>query len=408
MNINSLFSITLRLVTIFSKFIFAGWMITNGKLGLYGEISIILAIISFLIYLFGLEFYYFIDRLVNENGLFNSHLIKLLPYIFICLSILSLDLFIDLDTILNHSGLNIGINSFILLVFLEGNAQELTRLLIAKGDIITANVLICFRVALWPIIVMFFSVLDIIKIIDIWLYTLLSLFFISIVCLFGCGGFSYNKIVCNLRDIFNNRKILFKMYCSNIAHRSIYSFDKVILLYFTNSSVVGIYSFNMNIIMALNSVWDASILSKNLSMFLKGCNNKYRAVFKKNLKFFLSVMLFIITGYLIISKIYYSLMGYMPEYISEKISSLIEVVDLKMMLMCFSVSFFIYVYQDLRNYLYALKSDHVLFWVNIYMPLIFFPIFIFTSWLFGWAGIFAYSLSYLVVSFLLYRRIKQC
>ncbi|KAB0460952.1 hypothetical protein [Vibrio kanaloae] len=408
MNINNLLSIALRLVTIFSKFIFAGWMITNDKLGLYGEISIILAVVYFLTYLFGLEFYYFIDRLVNENGLFNSHLVKLLPYISICLLILFLDLFINLDFILNYSGLNIGINSFILLVFLEGNAQELTRLLIAKGEIVTANILICFRVAIWPIIVMFFSVLDIIGIIDIWTYTLLSLFFISIFCLLGVGGFSFSKIFCNLRNIFKDRKILFKMYYSNIAHRSIYSFDKLILLYFTNSSVVGIYSFNMNIIMALNSVWDASILSKNLSMFLKGCNVKYRAVLKKNFTFFLSVMLFVIAGYLIISKTYYSLIGYMPEYISEKISSLIEVVDLKMILVCFSVSFFIYVYQDLRNYLYALKFDHVLFWVNIYMPLIFFPIFVFTSWLFGWAGIFAYSLSYLVVSFLLYRRIEQC
>ncbi|EKT4523073.1 hypothetical protein QEM13_002322 [Pseudomonas putida] len=261
-NVEKLINVGLRGATLVSKFLlvlFLAKFLAPAELGLYG---LIVASVSYALYLVGLDFYTYTTReIIKRNPGDWGDIIKSQVALSFCLYVV----FVPIISIAFGKGiLPISlIYWFFSLLVLEHLAQELNRILVALSAQLVASLVLFLRSGLWAIIavgLMFFDVkkqsLDFVLL--CWVVGGICACTVSLVYLAQKNSRGWNRAV-DWRWIKVGIYTAIPFLVSTLATRGIFTLDRYWLEHLTNLEVVGAYVLFMSVSNALVSFLDAGV-----------------------------------------------------------------------------------------------------------------------------------------------------
>ncbi|MEZ2863954.1 oligosaccharide flippase family protein [Proteus terrae] len=263
---NEIVTSSLRILTLISKFLFSIYLTKCYGINIVGIYGLTSSIISLFVYLAGCELYSILTPSYNKNSKIDSLLFS--NQIFFSIISTLLLSFTTLFIIIFYFSTYIYICVFIIIIIaFEIFQQEIYRILLIKGKVLTANIAYFIRNGLWCYIFIVFSYL---MNLDEKIITTSFLLTWGIVGLLGSIFsylvikrenvlFKYNNI--RKRLIVINLKKAFPIFLSSIFIRVIVTSDKIILGLLTNLHQVGIYTFFISIGNAYQALIDAGAIS---------------------------------------------------------------------------------------------------------------------------------------------------
>jgi len=281
-------NIFLRGITLISKLfliVFLAKLLPPEQIGVYG---LVIATISYALYLVGFDFYTFSTReivscdedqwpsMIRDQAVFS-----LIMYIVIFPSLLAVFIFDVLEW-----GI---VGWFYTLLVLEHISQELNRLLIAMGRPITASVVLFVRMGAWcfvaiALMLQFPMTRSLTTIWSAWLLGTLVSVFLAVFSLRHLNWKQTSQDPVNWAWLKNGARTAFIFFLGTIALRGIFTLDRYIMKYYVGLEILGVYVFFVLIGNGLYSLIDAGVIvfvyPKMVGAYRKGNFEEYR----KNIK----------------------------------------------------------------------------------------------------------------------------
>lgn len=296
----SIFNISLRAITLMSRFLlmfFIAKFLSPGSLGLYGIFS---TTILFSLYVVGLDFYIYSTRelIISERKTWGRFLasqfkLSLILYLFY-LPLMFLVFYYKFMPI------NI-FPYFVIILILEHLCQEIQRVLIAAQKPIVANIGLFLRNGFWPLLLIALYLfklvhVDIGLIFELWIFgdALAVLFYVYYLLKLNISGWRGKT---DWSWVVNGIKISLFFLVGTLALRFNSVSERYWMQYINGLELVGVYSFFIGINSIISSFIDAGVVSFLYPKMIKAKSDndseKYKKIRKK-----LSVQIFIWTGVL--------------------------------------------------------------------------------------------------------------
>lgn len=280
-------NIGLRGLTLVSKFIlifFLARFIEPAELGLYGLLTVT---IGYALYLLGFDFYTFTTREILKRsrdqwgGLLKDQ---------IALSLLLYAVFIPLLLLTFAFGLlpwSVAVWFFVLLV-LEHINQELSRLLIAISEQLTASVVLLFRSGLWGIVITVWMFLDpdvrtLHHVLAAWTVGGVLALILGVTKLSTLNISGWHKRV-DWQWIRKGLRIALPLLVGTLALRGIFTLDRYWFESLNGLDVLGAYVLYMGMTNALMSFLDAGVFAFKYPGLISAFHAKDDARFRHGMK----------------------------------------------------------------------------------------------------------------------------
>ncbi|PJE80508.1 hypothetical protein CI610_00476 [invertebrate metagenome] len=265
MNLNIIINVGLRSSTLVSKFallFFLAKFSTPETVGLYGLVTVT---VGYLLYLLGLDFYTYTTRemlstdnsnwpeiIKNQVGFFTVTYLLFLPCIYFLF-------FLDIlpkNIVLLFYGV----------LILEHITQELNRLLIAMGKVLTASWVLFFRSGLWCYIavgLISFKVFknDLVVVLTSWILGGAIATIIGLIILSKYDWRSVNWLRMDWKWIRKGLSVAGLFLLGTLCLRGIYTADRYIIQSLSGLAAVGVYTFYAGVSNAFSTFIDAVIIS---------------------------------------------------------------------------------------------------------------------------------------------------
>lgn len=300
-NLKILANITLRGSTLISKFLLLFILAKYAEpseLGVYGLITVS---VSYLLYLLGLDFYTYSTReIITNDHNAHSEIIKNQTYFHLIVYAIVLP-FVSLLFAFNIFDASLIIPFYFLLI-LEHIAQELNRILIAIGKVITASVVLFFRSGLWCYIAGLLIYFDVYE--DNLIVTLIA-WIVGAAVATGIGFWelrnlpwkSAHTLTIDWQWIKSGLSVAALFFFGTLCLRGIYTADRYIVNYLSGITAVGVYTFYMGACNAYSTFIDASVVSfryvKMVESYRKGDIKQFLQNRKSMLNAILAVSAFV-------------------------------------------------------------------------------------------------------------------
>lgn len=383
--INRFFSIVLRGGTLASKFVlivFLARYLSLDELGIY---ALLVATVSYCLYLLGLDFYTFSSRdILSDNKLLWKEKVKdqFLFYTVLYLVAIFIAILIHITQILPDSILMFGLA----ILILDHFSQELMRLMVILGKPNEANIQLFIRTgggAFFAISYMWIAnIYSLHVVFAFWLLgdVLAILFSILIIKRENIGGIQSYKI--NWLWILNGLKICTPLLISTLANRGVYTIDRYFVGHFSGVDTVGIYSYYSSFSGALLAFIDAGVIVYFYPKLISAFNNKEYIVYKKTVRGFykaITIVCFAVSVSLLI------FIPLLTKYVGK--SQFLDAITIFYLLL---LSMVIYCFSLVCHYeLYAMRKDRQLIisaLISFSTAIVFMPIFGFFYGGYGVAG----------------------
>lgn len=304
--LNKAFNISLRAITLLSKFLLIFVLASYLEPKVVGLFGLFAAAILYSLYFVGFDFYTFANRelLRNEEqkwiGMIRDQMVTYgIAYIFL----------FPLFLYLFYSGmLPIRlIGWFFLILMLEHIAQEFNRLYVTLSKQILASVILFIRSGLWPLIITVIFLTDSFpRTIDIVLFSWAVSAFIA--CMLG---FYYLKEIdktslsYSINWLWIRRGVIAALpfLLSTITIRGLSFFDRYAVELLAGIEVVAPYVLFVGISTALLSFLDAGVFVFFYPKMIHAYNRKDRGIFRQHVRSMLVQVLIIVVSYSVITLI---------------------------------------------------------------------------------------------------------
>lgn len=260
-----LINLILRGSTLVCKFglvFFLAKFLAPEVLGLYG---LILVTVSFLLYLYGLDFYIFATReVIHASPIQKTVLIRNQLTLYLLLYIVVSPCFLILF-ILGQLPWYIA-PLFFAVAILEHLAQEANRLLIALAAPIFASVVLFFRSGLWSAILILLMYLrpeyrNLESVLSLWLAGLFIALGFAIFQLRTMGIIINFKGNTNWNWLYSGLKVALPFLIGTLALRAIYTIDRYWIEAYFDLRQLGVYAFFASVAGTLMTVLDATVFT---------------------------------------------------------------------------------------------------------------------------------------------------
>lgn len=359
-----LLSIALRVVTLFSKFLFfivLAKVLSPKDVGLYG---LIVATIGYLVYFLGMEFYCYSTREIaaakgdEQPKLIGWH------FMFLKRTYMVFSPLIIFGVYLYRFPLDISILILTLLV-IEHIGQEQNRILISISKPLLANIVLFIRTSLWsiisiPLILIFPCFRSVEFILICWAVGGIGAILVGFYNLpiSFCTSSNYTLW------LKGGLTVCIPILISTLSLRGVFTVDRYLLAYYNNIEQVAPYVLFMGIANALISILDSGVFAYALPKLIKNAkekNNKFYSVFSSTLRqTFLTSIIYIGVSVLLIKPLL--------AWVGKETYGESEIV--------FYILLFAFLFYSLSmvfHYsLYSLKKDKIIFFCNV----IIFPVFL--------------------------------
>lgn len=286
LSITKLLNLTLRISGIGSKFLVLTLMSKYFSIGIFGEYSLAISLITVLIFSLGLDFYNFSIRDILTTK--NFDLIRdkvastffLYIIIYIVFALIANIFFYKISYVKNYVPLVIGLS------ISEHLSQEIYRLLIGFKRVLLANILLFFRTASWALIVVYFIYnkfhISPTLIFKLWLIAdiltiIYVLFFALIKNINHLKGISISFIW--LKKGF---KVCYLFFLATISLKSIEYANRFIVNYFLGNELAGIFTFYSNISILITVYINTMVISFDLPELIEfSKTNKIKSLLQK-------------------------------------------------------------------------------------------------------------------------------
>lgn len=366
-------NITLRGLTLVSKFVllfFLAKFLQAGDVGLYGLLS---ATIGYVLYVVGFEFYNFSTReMIGESPKHWLGMIRdqLMLYVILYCVFLPGAFFIFYMGWLPWSH----VVWFLVLALLEHIAQELNRILVAISEQLLASVVLFLRSGAWCLAVVTIMWIDASsRNLDV----LLSGWIIgcSLGCLLAIRKISKfdksslkNKV--NWHWILRGTKVAIPLLIASLAMRGVFTFDRYWIEHTASLEVLGAYVLYVGMASAVLSFLDAGVIVFFYPKLVLSAKNKDLLLFNRDMKS-LALNVVGVTLFLVLSC--YGVSGYVLHWLNNAIySENIHVLYwLLLAIAIYSVSMVphlgLYAYGFDRPLLYSQVAGLIVFFLGAYL-----------------------------------------
>ncbi|MRI34303.1 hypothetical protein EOPP23_15035 [Endozoicomonas sp. OPT23] len=260
-----LLNVGLRGATLISKFALLFFLAKYAEpedVGVYGLISVT---IGYLLYFLGVDYYTYstremlsVDRGKWPEILRNQAVFHVLVYLVVLpfVSIVFITEILSLKYLI----------PFYLLLISEHIAQELNRILIAAGRVLTASVVLFLRSGLWCYIaigLIYFKVYEdnLIVTLSTWIVGSVAAAMIGIVALKDLSWKDIKGTSVDWSWIKKGLSVAGLFLIGTLCLRGIYTADRYIVNYLSGVAMVGVYTFYMAVCSAYTSFIDAAVIS---------------------------------------------------------------------------------------------------------------------------------------------------
>lgn len=351
---NKLISLTLRALTLGSKFILIFYMARFFSLEDIGYYSLLAASIGYSLYLLGFDFYTYASRemlaTTKENW---PQLLReqIIFYIFSYAIALPIFLGLFLIQFLPWQFLI----WFYLILILEHISQEIMRFFVIAGKGIYANFLLFIRVSAWcylAIFVMFFNpnLNQLTTIFAFWMTGIIVSLLFSIQYIYSLNWNVLKRKSIDWIWIKKGIKIAFPLLIATLALRTLFIADKYILQWQSGVKSVAVYSFFSSFANALLAFIDAAVIIHHYPKVVSHFKENNLVGFYLELRLFLKEILKV--G-IVVSVCLIILMPFLLDFI-DKIEFKAELVIFYVLL----INMFIYSISLIPHYaLYAQGKD---------------------------------------------------
>ena len=283
-------NISLRGITLASKFIFIFYfarLIEPAEFGLFGLFS---ATIVFALYFVGFDFYIFTTREILKEehnaygGVIKHHCVILMVFYIISIPLLSLVFF---NGVLpwRVSGW------FVLLLILEHLSQEISRILNSISKQLLSSLILFFRSGIWSIaitILMFFEVYarNLNFILGSWVIGDILALSIGVYYLYSINISGWNQKI-DKNWIWTGLKISFPFLIATLASRCVFTLDKYWFGALTGLDALAAYVLFMSVCNTLITFLDASVISFSYPVLIRAWQRKDFVTYSQSVRKFL-------------------------------------------------------------------------------------------------------------------------
>jgi O-antigen/teichoic acid export membrane protein len=387
---SNILNILLRLVSMISRFVLLLYIakyFTAYDLGVYG---IFVITISYSLYLVGLEFHRYSQRILlgKDYSLWkqiikNQMIFYLISYIFF-FPLLFLIFFYNLLS-------KEFIVYFYLILLLEHITQEISRLLVTMKKPLEANIMTFVKVGLWVYIVtaIMYSNKNLNKLETIWITWIIGDVLSLFVGYFFTKELKWKEIMRSKIDIVLLKKgflVSLPFIVVILANRGIFTLDRYSINYYFGKDLVGVYTFYIGIANAIQTFIDAGVIMYLYPKMIEAFNKKD---FKNYIKYKKEMLRGIVIMFIIIVLFIYLFIDYVLIYINKdlffKNINVLWVLCLSGFLMSIGIVY--------DHSLYAKEKDKVLMNNSLFTIIIFLICLFFLNNLFIELGILNVALS---------------
>ncbi len=284
-------SVSLRLLTLAVKFIFVIFIakfISTKDMANYGYI---MAIIGYMIYAVGFEFYTYSNRILicaKEEELYNLIWNQQVFYLIVYIAALPLLFFAMLS--FSFSPFMSGL--VCTLVFLEHICQEWNRILISLGKSLEASVVLFLRGGAWSIAVILIMFLyDSLRNLDVilvgWIIGLMLPLYICLLETLKLRKKSKGIFTIDLLWIKKGILVSISLFIASLAIKATVTFDRFFIGDLGGEEVVAAYVIYISISNAILSSVDAAVVSFMFPSIIKSAHQKNKTEFDQICKIFL-------------------------------------------------------------------------------------------------------------------------
>lgn len=337
-------------------------LLTPEDLGVYGIFG---ALISYLLYFLGMDFYTYSTRDIIKNTdlpiwekLYNQYLFFIFNYLLL--------VFLG-KYIFASANLEAYTKLGVILAVSEHASQEIYRVLVAIGKVRVANIQYFIRVGGWCYVVAAFTFFlrypTVYDIFTIWLYFSLSSFIFGLyyICKYDAPKLEYFKV--NLRWIQIGIKTSLFFFVGTIFIRGVFYFDKIIIQHFSSVNFVGVYVFFFGISAAIQSFVDIMVVSRYFPKFIQECLVKYHA--RDRLGIIATISKF--KNKIILVALTLSILSIPCAFILSKVLNKDDYINLFLVYILMLISNFIsLICAPFHYFLYSINKDTVIVLVNIF------------------------------------------
>lgn len=363
-----LLNLLLRIVNLSGRFlllIFLAKALTLAELGLYG---VLVASISYAVYLVGLDFYTYSTRnLIEREFRQIGKYLKSQLLFFILMYCVTFPLMFSIFA------LNVIPMAYILwfyvLLLLSHINQEIMRLLIVLSQPVLSTVILFIRSGLWSLLIVIFLFFEFksIRLNDVLLFWLLG------ECLAFCFGLfflgkhrfaDWGREI-DWRWIKTGLKICLPLLLSSLAIRTILTVDKYIIEIWESTDLLGVYTFFFSLSAAVTSFIDAGVIPFFYPKLISQYGNKEMGAYRVSLIQMFKQTMVIVCLFTFCA---YFTLDYLLEWLNKEAYH--QYASLFYYLLLVNV---LYVIGLIPHYaLYSQKKDKVILWTHLSAVFLFF------------------------------------
>lgn len=303
---------SMRLLSAGIKFLFYIWLSSIGEMRVIANLSIINVMLGIFIFLIPLDYYVTVQK--HYKYMSKKGVISIINHwLFLILSLL-ISLFVFLTFIYYGDYRDNSYYIVFVILFFEIINTEMNRILIIQSKINISSFFIFIRVALWPILTLFFYYIDN----SISIFNILFMWMCCVIFVSLTSFIYYSRALRILSKLFKNR-ISFSLICRNafsgskniissISIRLQMSVDKYFILHAFGTINLAKYQVSLSLVSLLVMLTDTIIVPKQYSKFFERRINKLKLIinFYIYFVFVIFITLFIISGIYIVNDLGYS------------------------------------------------------------------------------------------------------
>lgn len=281
-----LIDLLLRFSSLGGKFLLLVFVAKELGASVVGEYGLITGLVGMVLYVVGMDFYTYSTREVLHQqigiweALYNQFVFYLINYFVI---------FLIWAWLADFSGVKEHIWLVFCLLICEHLSQELYRFLIISKRITIANIQNFIRNGLWCYFCLVLSLLGNLNL-NIILISWLTCSFFSVIYvflfIFKLNPPKKQDFNLNFKWIKKGVSVALVFFVGTLFLRCIFYFDKIIINYYSNATVVGVYVFYVGIINAVQSGLDVIVVSRYYPSLVASIDDRKELI--KNKKIMLS------------------------------------------------------------------------------------------------------------------------
>ncbi len=267
-----LVNVALRIGGMGSKFLIFTLMSKYLEGNVFGDYSLIISIITILIFVLGLDFYNFSIRdilatsslIEVRSKIYTTFVVYGFIYVFFIFC--AYKLFSSIEYIKPYKWL------IILLCITEHLSQEIYRLLIGFKKVLLANILLFVRTMGWSLIIFYYVIVNIEITLDLifklWLGTnLLTIFYVVINQCFKNYKY-FKEIKLDFSWVKKGLRVCYLFFIATIALKSIEYANRFIVDYYLGKELAGIFTFYSSISILITVYINTMVLSYELPLLI--------------------------------------------------------------------------------------------------------------------------------------------